>query len=326
MLISNFHKKHFILLSIILLIWTGCRENPQKEIIIPSEFQEYVDRFIAEGAVRGYEIDFSDTGLLIEFRDAVDTESGGVCFLGRHHIQIEKFYWDNANDLEKEGVIFHELGHCELDRLHRNDTLPNGEWLSRMRGDPIPQWASAVINYSGSRREYYIDELFDQTTPIPDWAYITADYEAYSPDDKEEKVFISEAEEFEKNLGLSTSLDFEIEFELDNGFSESWVGVQWGGFDHNTSIRIAFNGLGEFTIESGNEVFGIMRYYPKLTSLKPDFNKITIRKISDKYYIFLNEKFLYWFDFVPPSSSRVSSLVAGATNPMYRNVRISQLK
>ncbi|MEZ4848016.1 MAG: hypothetical protein R3B93_05215 [Bacteroidia bacterium] len=168
MLISNFHKSHFILLSIILLIWTGCRENPQKEIIIPSEFQEYVDRFIAEGAVRGYEIDFSDTGLLIEFRDAVDTESGGVCFLGRHHIQIEKFYWDNANDLEKEGVIFHELGHCELDRLHRNDTLPNGEWLSRMRGDPIPQWASAVINYSGSRREYYIDELFDQTTPIPD--------------------------------------------------------------------------------------------------------------------------------------------------------------
>ncbi|MEZ4848015.1 MAG: hypothetical protein R3B93_05210 [Bacteroidia bacterium] len=57
-----------------------------------------------------------------------------------------------------------------------------------------------------------------------------------------------------RKLWPSTSLDFEIEFELDNGFSESWVGVQWGGFDHNTSIRIALMVL-RLTIESGNEVF-----------------------------------------------------------------------
>ena len=305
---------------------SGCRENANKEIIIENEFVEYVDRFVAEAAARGIEIDFSDTGLLIEFRDAVSTESGGVCYLGRHHIQIEKFYWDGYNDLQREGLIFHELGHCELGRLHKNDTLPNGEWLSRMRGDPIPDDASYVINYTGTRRDYYVDELFDETTPVPDWVSISANYDDYTEADKEELVRIDEANEFDESLGLSTSLNFEIEFELDNGASEDFVGVLWGGRENSNSIRIAFNGFKRFIIDSGNQVFGTMRDYPTLSLLNNDYNKITIRKIEDKYYVFVNETFLYWFDFITPASGVVSSLILGSyAAGLYRNITISKL-
>ena len=308
-----------------LLLVGSCRENPKKEVIIPNDFVKYVDRFIEEGAKRGHEIDFTDTGLLIEFRDAVDQESGGVCYLGQYHIQIEKFYWDDFNDIQKEGLIFHELGHCELGRLHRNDTLPNGEWASRMRGGDIAENASYVLNYSGTRREHYINELFDETVETPEWAYITADYNDYTDADKEELLRIETASDFEENLGVSTSFNFEIEFELFYGFSESWVGIQWGGRDNSNTIRIAFTGMKRFIIDSGNNVFGTMRDYPKLGALKSDFNKVTIRKIDDKYYVFLNEEFLYWFDFITPASSVVQSLVASTTDPEYRNITFSKL-
>ena len=48
-------------------------------INIHPKFEVYVDRFIEEAASRGKIIDFTDTGLSIEFRDAVDVETGGVC-------------------------------------------------------------------------------------------------------------------------------------------------------------------------------------------------------------------------------------------------------
>ncbi|NND33223.1 MAG: hypothetical protein HKN76_11585, partial [Saprospiraceae bacterium] len=92
-------RYRFSNLLIFILLFSGCQK--QKGIIaIEPKFEIYVDRFITEAAKRGKEIDFSDTGLSIVFRDAVDTETGGVC-RGNHQIEIEKFYWEDLNDMEK---------------------------------------------------------------------------------------------------------------------------------------------------------------------------------------------------------------------------------
>ena len=317
----------FLFLILSGLFITACKQDQGGVINVLPAFQKYVDSFVEEGAKRGYDIDFSDTGLSIIFRSAVDKESGGVC-KGRHDIEIEKFYWDNLSENQQEALIFHELGHCELGRPHRNDTLPNGEWASRMRGDPIPDGMTVTVNYNGTRRDYYIDELFDETTPFPDWASWTADYDAYTEADKEVlKELREETNDFTENYNLPSTDDFELEAEIMFGNSESWVGFQWAGNEADHAIRMAFTGARHFIIESGKEVWGPLRDIQLLTELKPNlfYNKLTVRNIGELYYVFVNEKFVYWFDYKLPRNNIFQALVAGRVRPKYRNIRISRL-
>jgi hypothetical protein len=68
------------------------------------------------------------------------------------------------------------LGHCLLNRMvHREDKLPNGDFASIMNRAEKGLYEVCVYDIGGGdcdktyRREYYINELFDETTPIPDW-------------------------------------------------------------------------------------------------------------------------------------------------------------
>ena len=48
----------------------------------------------------------------------------GVCHSwtnGHREITINKKHWDNYSDKQREQLIFHELGHCALNREHHND-------------------------------------------------------------------------------------------------------------------------------------------------------------------------------------------------------------
>jgi len=316
------------LLLLFALFSNSCKEEVPK-YNVELEFQQYVDRFIDEAAKRGQTIDFSDTGLSIQFREAVSKESGGVCYLGQHRIEIEKFFWDDASDAQREGLIFHELGHCEFDRRHRNDLLSNGEWASRMRGDPIPDGESVAINYTGTRQEYYTDELFDENTPFPDWASWTF---AYDDIEEANRVVLTEdssiMRNFKESLNSALSLDFELEVEVKLAQSESWVGFQWGSLQGSKALQIVFRGSKRFYIGSGTEVYGVYRDISRLDLLKgaDEFNKLTLRKVDQLFLVFVNEEFVYWFDYFPPSSSDFVSLASGPTDPEYRNIRLSRLK
>jgi len=309
------------------MLFGGCEEDvPAYNVEL--EFQEYVDRFIDEAAKRGQTIDFTDSGLSIQFRDAVSKESGGVCYLGQHRIEIEKFFWDDASDLQREGLIFHELGHCELDRRHRNDLLPNGEWASRMRGDPVPEGLSVAINYTETRKGYYTNELFDQNTPVPDWASWTFDYNDI---DETQRIVLTEdsttSNNFQEIFNSAPSLDFELEVEVKLGQSESWVGFQWGGAVGSKALQVVYRGSKRFYIGSGTEVYGVYRDFTKLDILNDadEFNKLTLRKVDNLYQLFVNEQFVYWFDYFPPATTDFLALVSGQTRPEYRNIRISRL-
>ncbi len=67
--------------------------------------------------------------------------------------------------------MFHELGHMVLDRFHRDDRLPNNSYASLMvsRGT-----AGFYVGNAANRRTYYLDELFDEETPVPGWALQSA--------------------------------------------------------------------------------------------------------------------------------------------------------
>ncbi len=81
----------------------------------------------------------------------------GVCYyLAKPRaILINESFWNNASDIEKEMVIFHELGHCALSRMH---TTSIGPWRNRMSLMYPIIFSSNVYRRN---RAYYMDELFN---------------------------------------------------------------------------------------------------------------------------------------------------------------------
>ncbi len=310
-------------LSLIVVVFIGCSEDPP-EINVDPVFQVFVDEFIEEAARFGQDIDFSDTGLSIQFRDAVDRGSSGVC-LGNHRIEIETAFWGGLTDFDKQGLIFHELGHCELDRPHRNDKLANGEWASRMRGDPIPEECNAVINYAGTRLEYYISEFFlDRTAPLPDWQNRTAEFTEQF--DRITELNLQNIVEFEEFVPGISSGDFEIEVVINANNSQGFVGIQFMGASDNSRVRIGYNDEGTFAIDSGDLIWGLMYLEENFDLIEDGNNRITVRRQGDFYFVFLNETFVYWFDYFRPSRESVSSLNAATRGaPEYESITVQRL-
>lgn len=57
----------------------------------------------------------------INFYEDRDPRTKGICNTyasGRREVLISKHYWDRATYLMREALVFHELGHCVLNRRH----------------------------------------------------------------------------------------------------------------------------------------------------------------------------------------------------------------
>ena len=165
-----------LLFLISLLI--GCGSDGYVEAIIydvPEEVQPYVDQFIAEAKAHGQEIVIDN--LIIELTTPVENGGQFVCGVtygeiigqtqNRIVIDTECLAWRHS-DRSREILVFHELGHAILFRNHRTDKLPNNDFASIMVGTT---WnIDDFYIFDTEKRQYYIDELFDSSTPIPDWA------------------------------------------------------------------------------------------------------------------------------------------------------------
>ena len=86
---------------------------------VDSEFRRYVDRFNEYAQDYGVKVDTSNVGIM--FMNKTDNKSVvGSCYkLGYIRIiTIDEVFWRYASPLERELVLFHELGHCVLNRDH----------------------------------------------------------------------------------------------------------------------------------------------------------------------------------------------------------------
>ena len=174
---------------ILLLLLCSCEQDdiPVPTGVIPESMQPYVDQFVWEAAQRGIAIDVSR--LTIEFDN--DIEGGntpgsvvGICTRAGNHQQLIRLdtlnsLWLLSGNLGKEEILFHELGHCMLDRPHKDGTLVSGDFVSIMRSIGLLQYGdlnnftslfTGPLGVKAHRRDYYIDELFDQNVPVPCWS------------------------------------------------------------------------------------------------------------------------------------------------------------
>ena len=167
--------KHLLVVVIILLF--GCQKDKDFRYDVPQEFEPHVQRFITEAAARGHQITINN--LIIKYDLSSSTNycaTSNVITSGNDVQKIISIKSLNCwqNDVQLETIIFHELGHCVLGREHDNTLMPKGDPKSIMIPDN-PTIYSPCVYPIGSpcdllyRRTYYLDELFNPATPLPDW-------------------------------------------------------------------------------------------------------------------------------------------------------------
>lgn len=298
----NKHKENIMsnirfLLSGLLacLLFNGCMKDNATEYVVDADFEEYVQRFIIEAAARGMEIDFSDTGLLIEYSDRIVDGASGYCYLGEHHIVIDKAEWTALTDTQKEYLIFHELGHCELNRRHKNDQFDNLLWKSLMRGEPlIGTQLNIPVPYHGFRKNYYRNELFNEYITAPVWSNPSFAIDDIFQSDKE---LIIERQNTPRVFEAPTEVgeNFEMEFQINGLNSVPFITeLTWGTGSQGFFVRI-YRNFGTYigALENGKDqqIF----YHPT----KDNLNKITVRQRDGMTQLFFDNNLIYHFDELP---------------------------
>lgn len=139
-----------VLLSSVLLVVSGCGSGFRAVNIgvVDPEFEPYVELFLEHANIPSINVDmyFNDqTGNVI-----------GVCKKrgNDRNIEIDGDWWSTASDLDREILIFHELGHCVLDQGHRDFQLPDGCGGSVMGTYHIGAYCYD-LHY-----DHYIEEMF----------------------------------------------------------------------------------------------------------------------------------------------------------------------
>jgi len=147
---------------------------------VPAEFQPIVDSFVQEAALHGIHLVINN--LIIRYDSTLSNQYCAVSNTTSLYPSFQKIIAVNprircySNNEQKEVLFFHELGHCILGRAHDNRLLPNGDPRSIMVEGDIDLYApctypiGGVCNDNTFKRPYYLDELFNPETPVPDWA------------------------------------------------------------------------------------------------------------------------------------------------------------
>lgn len=119
----------------------------------------YFQRFEDEAAARGLKVDLADAYITGYLSDISTSQVIGQCSYSSnnpHRVTIDKPFWNQASDLAREFVVFHELGHCYLDRVHDESMDARGICLSIMRSGS----GTCRDIYNAATRSGLVSELF----------------------------------------------------------------------------------------------------------------------------------------------------------------------
>lgn len=116
--------KASVFITLILLLF-GCGKAVEEEIIIgkntgtPVEsYESYRDTFIEYQVIAGGPNHVDP--VTFEFVDTAGVGVLGSCTRSSRIIRLSLLYWNQLTSKSREELVFHELGHCFLDRGHLN--------------------------------------------------------------------------------------------------------------------------------------------------------------------------------------------------------------
>jgi len=151
-------------ICLMLLLLSSCEidpvtPEPVEETQVVSPLEKYFLSFENEARKRNLIIDLAELDLTAEISEINEDNVAGTCSYSSHfpnHITIDSSFWNNASDIIREMVVFHELGHCVLGQGHREETDVNGNCLSIMQSGT----EGCRLLYDDLNRTYYLDEFF----------------------------------------------------------------------------------------------------------------------------------------------------------------------
>lgn len=150
------------------LFLTGCGSNFIDDHIRKSDPSPRRPAPVIDDAFKQYVARFEDAygqkvSMLIQF-EKQEAPRLGVCYSwddGHREIKIDREGWDDMSDLGKEQLMFHELGHCQLNRPHIEDNIKLGRWLNAPKSIMHPyvfgEWSVYEENH-----DYYVKELLNK--------------------------------------------------------------------------------------------------------------------------------------------------------------------
>ena len=143
--------------SILSAGFWSCAEEDLVETDL--ELQPYFELFAYEAELRGFTVDYEAERIEGLLQDIPQSSIQGQCFHNEKKpkkVIIDTDYWSNAGKFEKEFIIFHELGHCFLNREHLDDAAADGSCISIMHSNP----GVCFFDLNNENRTAYLDELF----------------------------------------------------------------------------------------------------------------------------------------------------------------------
>lgn len=155
------------------------RKDPMNQI------ETFMQRFEEAGKARGIDVSDPNADVLRSIDSVVVAVRSKLFYDGSEYcgyvptkgygytdsllISLKETCWFGVSDHVREALVFHELGHSVLGRVHRDERLPNRSPASIM----FPKTGFGYRLYGEEtlgRRTYYVDELFDSDTSVPGWA------------------------------------------------------------------------------------------------------------------------------------------------------------
>ena len=149
------------ILVVLALLLVGCGSTPvqfrQLGLHVDAELAPLVSEFIT--GARTYHRVGDQVNLSVTFVPDIPNDDPGFvtlgqCWMGTGVVEISRLEWTDLDTDEQEELIFHELGHCLLNREHSTGTFTNGMPASLMY--PILVNESWYVQY----RSYYWNEMF----------------------------------------------------------------------------------------------------------------------------------------------------------------------
>lgn len=118
--------KQLIYMTLVLLSACG------KVYQVDADFQPYVAEFERLGVKK---VD----NLIIEYGETSNASAGATCYLGSGtpRIAVDKEGWSQIHDSQRRQTLFHEMGHCVLNREHTTDRFEDNCPKSYMNASPV---------------------------------------------------------------------------------------------------------------------------------------------------------------------------------------------
>ena len=127
---------------------------------VAEELWPYFAAYEEAAAERGVSVDLRALGVVGRLRGIVDDGVAGECTYNPAEpnvMTIDAETFDLVSERFREYIVFHELGHCERLRRHREDAGADGVCLSIMASGT----GGCRDSYTSATREGLLDELFD---------------------------------------------------------------------------------------------------------------------------------------------------------------------